>query len=234
MFDKNNHPNDHVDPTLKLDNVDRHLQTQAVQLLGDPQLMAAVTGAGKHMSAHDAAAWGLAGFALVGHENTPAQNQAAITKGNEVANRVLNTTVATDADINAALSAYGDINGGFLDKEGSYAQANLAGAISHAQNRLDLQRMAATNGSGDNAYTIQTQFASPADYQAFVKQQADLKAKPEGNGDTRQIAMSSTEVFDRRVISTVGNSTKDSVTGTASYLEANGNDNKELPKTLAA
>ncbi|HEY9732335.1 MAG TPA: hypothetical protein V6C89_10510 [Drouetiella sp.] len=233
MLDKHNHPGDHVDPTVKLDNVDRHLQTQAIQLLGDPHLMAAVTGSHKHMSAHDAAAWGLTGFALVGHENTPAQNQAAIAKGNDVASRVMNTTVATEADVNAALSAYGDINGGFLDKEGSYAQANLAGAISHAQNRLDLQRLASTNGTGDNAYTIQTQFASPADYQAFVKQQADLKSKPDNANDTRSVSLASTEVFDRKVVSTVGNSTKDAVTGTASYLEANG-EKKELPKPIAA
>jgi hypothetical protein len=148
----------------------------------------------------------------------------------------MNTTVASEADVNAALSAYGDINGGFLDKEGSYAQANLAGAIAHAQTKLDLQRIASTNGSGDNAYTIQTQYASTGDYQAhaaLVKQQADLKAKPDNGTDTRSVALASTEVFDRKVVSTVGNSTKDSFTGTASYLEATG-DKKELPKPLAA
>ncbi len=219
---------------MKLDNVDRHLQSQAVQLLGDPHLMATVSGASKHMSAHDAAAWGLTGFALVGHENTPAQNQAAISKGNDVATRVMNTTIATEADVNAALSAYGDINGGFLDKEGSYAQANLAGAISHAQTKLDLQRMAASNGTGDNPYSIQSRFGSTGDYQAFVQQQLDAtRVKPDSN-ETRPVALSSTETYERRVVSTVGNSTIDSVTGTGTYLEVNGADKKELPKPIAA
>ncbi|CAN5378557.1 hypothetical protein BH10CYA1_BH10CYA1_20790 [soil metagenome] len=231
-IDKNNRTNDQVDPTIKLDSVDKHLQAQSMQLLSDHHLMAAVTGANKHMTANDAAAWGLAGFSLVGHE-TPGQNQAAISKGNEVAGKVLSTTIATEGDLASAMAAYGDINGGILNKEGSYAQANLAGAIAHAQNKLDLQRIASSNGSGDNAYTVQSQFASPADYQAFVQRQADLKAKPEG-GDTRQTLVATSEIFDRKVVSTVGNSTRDSINGNASYLEANAADKKEAPKTLAA
>jgi len=231
-FDNRHRPHDQVDPTIKLDSVDTHLHTQTMKLLSDHDLMATVTGASRHMTANDAAAWGLGGFSLVGTEK-PGQNQAAINKGNEVATKVLSTTVASEADVSAALSAYGEINGGLLDREGSYAQANLAGAIAHAQNKLDLQRLASSNGSGDNAYTVQSQFASPADYQAFVQRQADLKAKPEG-GDSRQVLIATSEIFDRKVVSTVGNSTKDAINGSASYLEANGIDKKDLPKTLAA
>lgn len=231
-FDKHDRTRDQVDPTIKLDNVDRHLQTQSMQLLSDHHLMATVTGAGKHMSATEAAAWGLTGFSLVGHE-TPEHNQAAIAKGNEVAGKVLSTTVATEGDLASAIAAYGDINGGILNKEGSYAQANLAGAIAHAQNKLDLQRLASSNGTGDNASTIASQFASPADYQAFVQRQADLKARPEGN-DNHQVLVATSEIFDRKVVSTVGNSTKDSINGSASYLEANGTVKKEVPNTLAA
>jgi hypothetical protein len=166
--------NDHLDPQLSFDSANT-LSHHFAQLLGDPQLICATAQSGKHMSADQAAAWGLAGFILLDHQS-PSANLAAIHHGNEVAGRVMHTTVASEGDIAAAQAAYSNIDGNLLtNPEGSYAQANLAGAIQSAQNKLNLQKAAATNGSGDNANTVQTQFRTPAEYQAFVQQQAMLR-----------------------------------------------------------
>jgi hypothetical protein len=221
----NNGGNDHhLDPLMHLDSTNAkgdNLHLQSLQLLGDPHLMASVTGAGKHMSAGEAATWGLAGFSLAGHESSSA-NQGAIQRGHEVAGRVMNTTVASEGDLAAAQAAYGDIGGNLLtNPEGSFAQANLAGAIQSAQNKLDLQRAASNNGLGDNANTVQTQFSTPAEYQAFVQQQADLKTKSDSATGT-QVLVSSSQTIDRRVVSTVGNSTKDVLSGFGSYTDADG------------
>jgi hypothetical protein len=233
---RNNGVNDHhLDPLMLLDNTHKgdNLHLQSLELLGDPHLMASVTGAGKHMSPGQAAAWGLAGFSLVGHESSGA-NHAAIQRGNEVAGRVMNTTIASEGDMAAAQAAYGDISGNLLtNPEGSFAQANLAGAIQSAQNKLDLQRAASTSGMGDNANTVQTQFRTPAEYQAFVQQQADLKTKSESTKGNEML-VSSSQTIDRQVVSTVGNSTKDVLKGLASYREADGSELQDPLKKSAA
>ncbi len=224
-------------PLTVLDNTQKgdNLHLQAAQLLGDPHVMSSLTGAGagKTMSAVQEAAWGLAGFSLAGSE-APNANQAAIQRGHEVAGRVMNTTVASEGDLAAAQAAYGDISGNLLtNPEGSFAQANLAGAIQSAQNKLDLQRAASTNGLGDNANTVQTQFSTPAEYQAFVQQQADLKNKTDsviGN----QMLVSSSQSIDRKVVSTVGNSTKDILSGFAIYTEADGSEQMDPRQKIAA
>ncbi len=225
----NDHPLTQLDNTQKGDN----LHLQAAQLLGDPHLMASLTGTGKHMSAGQEAAWGLAGFSLAGHES-PGANQAAIQRGHEVAGRVMNTTVASEGDLAAAQAAYGDISGNLLtNPEGSFAQANLAGAIQSAQNKLDLQRAASTNGLGDNANTVQSQFSTPAEYQAFVQQQADLKNKTD-SAIGNQMLVSSSRSIDRKVVSTVGNSTKDILSGFAIYTEADGSEQLDPRQKVAA
>jgi hypothetical protein len=146
----------------------------------------------------------------------------------------MNTTVASEGDLAAAQAAYGDISGNLLtNPEGSFAQANLAGAIQSAQNKLDLQRAVSTNGLGDNANTVQTQFSTPAEYQAFVQQQADLKTKTDsltGN----QMLVSSSQSIDRKVVSTVGNSTKDILSGFAIYTEADGSEQLDPRQKIAA
>ncbi len=232
---RNNVGNDHhLDPLMRLDNTNKgdNLHLQAAQLLGDPHLMASAAGAGKHMSPGQAAAWGLAGFAVAGHDSSAA-NQAAIQHGNEVAGRVMNTTIASDGDLAAAQAAYGDIGGNLLtNPEGSFAQANLAGAIQSAQNKLDLQRAASTNGMGDNANTVQTQFRTPAEYQAFVQQQADLKTKTDSATGTEMLVNNS-QTIDRQVVSTVGNSTKDVLSGSANYRELDGFEQQDPLKKTA-
>ena len=146
----------------------------------------------------------------------------------------MNTTVASEGDLAAAQAAYGDISGNLLtNPEGSFAQANLAGAIQSAQNKLDLQRAASTSGLGDNANTVQTQFRTPAEYQAFVEQQADLKTKTDSaNGP--QMLVNSSQTIDRQVVSTVGNSTKDVMNGSAGYREADGSELQDPLKRTAA
>lgn len=233
-FDNHSKPSDDQ-RALKLDSFDKsnHLQLHALDLLNDHHLMSSISTTGKHASKVEAAAWGLAGFALVGHDS-PAQNRAAIEHGNDVAARVQSTTVATEGDVAAAMAAYGNIHGNLLtNPEGSFAQSNLAGAIQTAQNKLDLQRAALTNGSGDNANTIQSQFRTPAEYQAHIQRLAELKNQ-NGEGDRRAVAMNSSETFTKKVVSTVGNSTQDIVFGAASYAEIYGAGYKETKTSIAA
>ena len=232
---KNTGGNDKLDPVFHLDNTNVHpLQTQAAKLMGDPHLMAAATTAGKHMTPGQAAAWGLAGFGIAGHDS-PGQNQAAIAHGNDVASRVSGATIATEGDLAAALNAYGDISGNILtNPEGSFAQGNLAGAIQKAQSQLDIQRAAGRNGTGDNPYAAQSQFATAGDYQAFVDQQAALRNTANGDRQGTQQTVNDSQTVVKRVVSTVGNSTMDSMNASASYTQADGLDDIDRKKSNAA
>jgi hypothetical protein len=103
----------------------------------------------------------------------PVENHAAIANGDNVAGRVNNTTVVSDADVGALKGALGSIDGSTA--AGQFAIARVQAALNAAEGKVAAGRSAGAGGD----YAGAQQFGSPEAYAAYKRAQAEKETGQE-------------------------------------------------------